>query len=415
MWRPSRFETWLLAITGAALLLRVAVAWHFRDLGAVGYGDQEDYRTLAHNLRHYGTLGTAGPGGPGSARRMPGYPTLVAATLELPGSDRFAVACVQALLGAITVGLTGLLGRRIGGPTVGLLGALLVAAWPSQVLFTPLFLSETLFTTLLVGALAVLHWRLPGQQRALAGGLLLGAACLVRPAALPVVIVSVAGALARRDRRTAAVVAIGAAALMMPWVARNAITMRALVVTDTSGGFTLCQGNSDGAGPSEPTRPDCLHRPGEGEVAVNRRLTSAALSWMTRHPGQEAKLIAQRAWFLMSSDGDAALEYSTPGQTGIDPATVDGWRRLCDAWWRVLVIPGLTGVVLVALDRRWRWLVAAWLSVLVLPLLATVVNRYHQPLVPLLAIGTAMLADRTLRRAHAMSRGPRGSASPATA
>lgn len=164
-------------------------------------------------------------------RRTPLYPFFVALVVFLFGEDLRALVLAQHGLGVVTAGLTWVLGRLAFGRLAGLTAGLGVALAGPLLIYEHYVLTESLFTGLLTLAmlLALRALRLPSRRRLLAAGLALAAAALTRPVA-DVLIPLLPLALLLRDRRLrpAAVgigwFALGLAALLVPWMARNALT-----------------------------------------------------------------------------------------------------------------------------------------------------------------------------------------------
>ncbi|MBL8779161.1 MAG: glycosyltransferase family 39 protein [Acidimicrobiales bacterium] len=401
----------LLAVTAAALVIRLVVASRLATVRGFQDGDQGDYQLLAFNL--IGGNGYRTSGGL-TAWRSPGYPVFLAFVIRaghaLPfeASIRGIVGVAQAFVGAGTVLLTGLLGRRLGRPKAGMVAAAVLAVWPSVVLLTAMVLTETLFTFLLVAAVLVAVWdEDPGRRRCLAAGVLLGAATLVRPAALPVAVVLVGWLIvrfatpgARRvGLRRAGTLVAGIAVVLAPWVFRNYLDLGAFVPTDLHGGYALCQSNRPGAGPQDPDDPACRVE-GADEVRNDRILRDRALRWMVEHPDSASWLVVRRAGVLFGEDGDVVVELVDPRAP--DPrfseAAAYDLTRLSNRWWWVVFPVGAVGTVLLLRDRRSRVVALAFLAVLVLPLLVTVSPRFHQPVAPLLALGVGAVAEAAWRR-----------------
>ena len=93
---------------------------------------------------------------------------------------------VQHLLGLTAGLLVYLIGRRLFGPLVGLAAALLTVLDVELALYEHAVMTETLFTVLLLCAMALVLLRLPGSiwLKVAGFGLLAGAATLVRPTGL---------------------------------------------------------------------------------------------------------------------------------------------------------------------------------------------------------------------------------------
>jgi 4-amino-4-deoxy-L-arabinose transferase-like glycosyltransferase len=161
-------------------------------------------------------------------RRPPGYAFFAAGTIMVLGEELRALIFVQHLLGVVTAMLTYVLGRVTFGRAAGLLAGLLVALNGALILSGQSIMTETLFTFLLVASLLALllagrsgHW-----SWALLAGLGLGAASLTRPVAQALVILVPLAFLVYTRRpwpilRGTALVGVGVALVLVPWMVRN--------------------------------------------------------------------------------------------------------------------------------------------------------------------------------------------------
>ena len=155
------------------------------------------------------------------------------------------------LLGTLLVGLVGLLGRRAGGPTVGMLAAAIAAVSPNIWVNDGLVMSETLTALTVVGALlAAFWWRdRPGGRRAAALGAVCGLAILARVewallVPLLAVVVICATRLPFRARgRDMAVVCVTALVVVAPWVGFNLARFHDPAFVSTNDGLTLAGAN----------------------------------------------------------------------------------------------------------------------------------------------------------------------------
>ena len=119
----------------------------------------------------------------------PGYPLLLATAYRFFGEQVVVAQFMNVVLGTATVGLTYLIGRRTLGPTPAVVGASIVAFFPSLIFFTGVTLSEVTFTFLaLTGIYLLILEARQGPKRDLrlliGAGLVLGLATLTRGQAL---------------------------------------------------------------------------------------------------------------------------------------------------------------------------------------------------------------------------------------
>ena len=258
----------------AALGLLIALGLTLRigfaiDAPADQPPDSQAYAHIAENLYQEGSFDARPSGAPNevqpSSAYSPGLPLLVAGIYELTGGVHLTlVRILLGLLGAATVPLAYWLGRRMGGPIAGLIGAGAVAIYPALIEYQGLLLTEPLAAFLLSAALVALFgatdtptslWRWAGA------GALLGALALVRPEYLTIALLLplawllwVAWQRGKfRQAISGTAVCIAATVLVIaPWAVRNAIVLDRFVPISTGGGKVLFIGtylDADGDGP----------------------------------------------------------------------------------------------------------------------------------------------------------------------
>jgi hypothetical protein len=271
----------MLALGGVfalAVAARTAAVRHwYDDLSR----DRDVYLALAAGLaeeRGYSIPGTTTP----TAYRPPLYPLVLVPVHAASAAS--ARGLLHGFLGVATVGLTCVLGRRLGlGPGGVLLAAVLVSVDPLLVRYTASLMTETLATflgTLLLVTLTPRRAPTPSNMRTVVGrrlrwwanaawtspalaGVVLGLCVLCRPTFLAFGLLLALGMvlamlreqssrprdLGRRLCRAraghGAVMLIAAALTVAPWVARNWWVLGAPVLTTTHGGYTLLLANNE--------------------------------------------------------------------------------------------------------------------------------------------------------------------------
>jgi 4-amino-4-deoxy-L-arabinose transferase-like glycosyltransferase len=157
------------------------------------------------------------------------------------------------VLGTLLVALVGLLGRRVGGDTVGLVAAGIAALSPNIWVNDGLVMSETLTMLAVVGAMyATFWWRdRPSPLRAAALGAVCGIAALARVEfllllpLLGAVVVLSKWAPAGERWKQAGVTVLAALVVLAPWVGFNLARFRNPTFVSTNDGLTLAGANCD--------------------------------------------------------------------------------------------------------------------------------------------------------------------------
>lgn len=186
-----------------------------------------------------------------SAAHPPLYPLALSVVSWLGGTGVMSHRAFGLLCATATIGLLGLLGRRIAGSQVGLLAAGLYALHPSMVAVDAALMSETLYGPLVVGTLLAMTVLLDRPRPALAvlTGVLVGLAALTRAEALFLGIALAALVTWRTPspgRILRGAVLLGAMALVIaPWTIRNAIRFDSLVPISTNAAGVLAGANCD--------------------------------------------------------------------------------------------------------------------------------------------------------------------------
>lgn len=247
------FRSALLALVALALLVRVVVVVatpHF-----VTIDDSATYDRMAVSIARHGTLPSSQipPTGGPEAYPPPLFSVAIALPYRLVGVSSAharweAGRILEALLGAITVALIGLLAARLFGRRVALLSAAIAAVYPPLVLIGSSLMSESLFVPLVLGAvLAALAHRDTRRLRfAILSGVLVALAALTHSngiVLLPGILLLVWGR--RRPRwswpalRGPTAVLAATIATLTPWTVRNAIEFHEFVPITTETGFAL--------------------------------------------------------------------------------------------------------------------------------------------------------------------------------
>ncbi|MCU0694677.1 MAG: glycosyltransferase family 39 protein [Polyangiaceae bacterium] len=331
---------WLttVAVGLAALVPRlyVAVAWarepvwdgHYYDFGAqriaAGLGYSNDLvmggQVVWHPWCHYPV----------------GYSGFLAALYTLFGDGGLVAPVANAVLGMLIVMLTHRIALHMLSARRARLAAVLCAASPELVFYSPLVMTELLatFLPLLAGFTVLLHGaraRLRGA--ALAGGIM-GLATLVRPQSL--LFVPVLGLMLMRTgwRRDAfraaglaAVASVVALLVVAPWTYRNCRVMDGCALVSTNGGWNLAIGALERAtGRFETLRAADGCRVVTGQVQQDRCWAQQGLAAIARDPARWLGLAPKKLGHCFDH-ASFPVEYLREA----NPAAWPEARRL---WWR---------------------------------------------------------------------------------
>ena len=286
-----------------------------------------------------------------------------------------AVRLVVALLGALTIVLVYLIGRRLAGPLAGLAGAALFAIYPVTIFFTGKLMSEPLATLTLAGAVLSFFWAGdPGRPRWAwaVPGVLLGLTAFARPEYLAFILVFAVIALFRRGPvaavdpgrsrsrcrscrgRCTSPTPRAASSRSAPAAARrcsSAPTCRATACTWTSSASCCRQfegrENIPATELSRISMTPLLNRVAskypdlERDAALQKIGRENAERYLTEQPLDFAGMVAGKMWHMWHGSGAAGRStYGTIFQ------------------FTVLAL-GLAGLVLLAVRRRWEFFLLA--------------------------------------------------------
>jgi len=370
--------------------------------------DSLAYGQIAEALYRDGKYGT--PAMHHATDWSPGAPLLYAGVYYLTGGVHPALArSAVAVLGALMVLLVYLIGRRLGGPAVGLFAAALAAVYPTFIDNNEQFVSEPIAAfTLAAGVLGFL-WASDRARSAwawLVPGLFLGATALTRPEYLIFGVVLGLFALVKMWRArgvrigaAAAALFVGAFALVLvPWTVRNLIVLDRFVPITTGGGKALFVATYlPGEGRQIPTKRHLIeiytgnHHVTDQQVAKTQMADllngvakkyphmerDAALArigrenfrhYLTTQPGAYARMVATKMWNVWRRGSGPTMR-------------AGGWVVFHYA----ILALALLGLAVLALRRRWEALLLATLigGITLLGGLLLAVPRRNVPLMPL--------------------------------
>ena len=352
--RPTDVEPGELRWTGSltrvlllALTLRLMWAWL---VPVVPFSDGEAYDAFARTLVQHGTFGwTASEP---TAFWPPGTTFLHAALFAVFGIRYEPLIALNIALSLGIMWVTARLAARFWGQRAALLSALILAIWPTLVIYPTILASELPFLFLILLALDI--WSRPALRpipRALLAGFLLGFAALVRPQALLLPLVYAAGQVlttgvtlrALVDQiRCVAVAGVVMAVVIAPWTWRNHQLFGEPVLISTNGGVTLWMGNTLGTDGSFMSPPEEYYRLPENERA--RILGQKAKDFILEDPAAFVVRAVRKLLILYTNESTGVGWNSL----GIRQVFGEPWelrlKRTTQATWAVICLLGVTGI-----------------------------------------------------------------------
>ncbi len=344
-----------------------------------------------------------------------GYPAILAVWFWLMQHSPFpnhwitATMTLNLIFSTASIALAGILGRRLAGPWVGAVTAVIVALFPNLIFHSATILTETTFNFVFLVALVVFCWhpwndRVPSWGRLVAFGLLLAVSIEIRPIAL-LVLPMVLIALWRIGGRRLALERFGlvlglVVIVMIPWTVRNAVVMKAFLPIGTTTGDNLCIGNNPTANGHYGYPKSCYGNiPSDGrrpkfETQRNSVETSRALKWIVNHPSQQPRLIWQRLYWEFENDHDAVAAVQSYGHSPfIPPDTATTLGNIADAYFYVVLALAIVGIPLLLKggDRRRLFLLLAIVAVVIAVVPFFGDGRFHVPINVLMPIPAALV------------------------
>ena len=273
---------WSIVVATAAILRLLVAALPYEPTSDAGW-----YHLVAISLAR--GEGVSEHGVP-TAFRSPGYAFLLSLLYRIAG-EHVELAWVLGLLSsAVLVVAVHDIARRLYGVAVARVATLFTAAYPALVVMTGQSMSDLPFVAGMY-ALIAFALRVDGSRRrdGVVAGVAVGLLTLVRTVGLGlVVLVPAIWWLASRDAtkyvRSASIVACVCAAVLLPWMVRNAVALDRFTI-GTNGGSNLLVGSRPGASGWRDAfdYPDSVAA-ARTEVAVDDAMRKEAFAFIRNHP-----------------------------------------------------------------------------------------------------------------------------------
>lgn len=178
----------LLTILAVTLVLRLSVSLYIQSFkpSRAFTSDSFSYLNSVRALLQLGKFAVS-PEEPKKPQTMrtPGYPAFIALIYMIFGEKNLPVILIQILISLGTIAITYFIARKLWNSRVALASVALLSLDVNSFLYSQMLLTETLFTFLLVAAIAFGVWLILGKEGWKRYALLLGTfialATLVRP------------------------------------------------------------------------------------------------------------------------------------------------------------------------------------------------------------------------------------------
>lgn len=250
-----------------------------------------------------------------------GYPALIGIACTVFGPSTIGPIVFNLIAQAATILLILWFARTLAlGESSARMAALLYALYPAHIFYTADTAAEPTSTAVVMAGMALLTQTRGRSWPALAAGVVLGVATLMRaqillllPFVLAPMLLAVPGFGWREALRAGLAAIIGMAIVILPWTARNMVLLDAPVLVSTNGGFALQAGaNSltDG-GYFQVEKSPLWAEVGipwsqrvAYQVTIDVRLKRMARRWIMEHPVQWTLLGFRKVALLWLKDAD---------------------------------------------------------------------------------------------------------------
>jgi len=402
-----RMRQFLLWSVGIAFALRLIVVLAMPlDL----YADYESYDDLGWQ---WATKGGYYYGEHLTAYWPPGYPFLLSRLYLLFGHAQQTGVAVNLLLGVSIVLLSYFITRQVFTEKVARWTMIIMALFPSQILFGNLLASEMLFLPLMLAGILVflsLDKRLHGRwYYALLSGVLIGLAALTRSISQPLMLLVIPYWYfetrdIKRTARYSVLALLGFALVVAPWMVRNHYAVGSAKI-NTNTGINLFIGNQPSSGMgynmraasefdvNDPTR----------EAEVDRESWARAWEYIFDEPIAFLKRGVLKTGFFYAADMDA-LNYDLIEKAGSGRFHLSYLLAfLAQAYYYIVLLAAIIGlsVYIRRPEIRSPGGYLLWVTILYwtgLHFLFYGMGRYHFPIIPMIAAFAALYVGTALER-----------------
>ena len=329
----------------------------------------------------------------------PGTSFIYAIFYKIFGHTYWPIILFNLLVAAGTIWVTMYLAEKWFDRRIAILTGFILAFWPAQIQFTTVLASELIFTVLLmVGLWLWLEEKFTLRSRSIGVGVIMAAACYVRPTALliPFLLLFFRVLKTREIFKTVTatlVMFIIMAIIIAPWSYRNTQLFGQFTLLSTNSGAVLWMGNNANSTGGYMQLPEEVE--GMNQAQKNQYLKSLA----REHIKEKPLLFIQRCIIRLidthsrESIGVAWNEKGLVSRYG--SGILLPLKMINQLYWLPALGLGLIGIVI--LGKQYGWLtmlthptVVIWGYLAGVHTVIISQDRYHFPSVPMIAILAAI-------------------------
>ncbi len=406
----------MMIILALAVVLRVT--WAF-FVPVIPLWDSEAYDLFARNIVEHGVYGPSA--GSPTAFWPVGTSALYALSYWIFGYSYVPLVGLHILLSVIIVLASARIVRRCfpQWPLAAPLAGLVLAVWPSLVLYVTVLASDLIFLAAFIVSIDIwTNKRLSPLARGIGAGIFFAAASYVRAPALLLPFVLSFGALIAGEglKRSSGLLlsaTLTMALLIAPWTIRNYQVFGNLVVISTNGGTNLWIGNHPGSDGGYSQTPDYVA--GLNEYEASKLLGNEARQYiMGDIPGFILQSVKRLA--VTHAKETIAVVFNEASITkAFGARALLPFKLIASAFWLAMLLLAAIGLVMVAKGSR------TVLEFLANPLLLSSAylaavhtvfighDRFHFSSIPLAAALAAVAlieASRALRKTRSQAANP---------
>jgi 4-amino-4-deoxy-L-arabinose transferase-like glycosyltransferase len=264
-----------------------------------------------------------------------GYPALLSVFIRLFGDTQSSYVIPNIVASAITIALIYWFAIELTkNSVIGKIAAFGYAIYPNHIAYTNQPVTETIYTSIYLCALAALIKYRDKPLIQVIAGLLFGAATLIKAqtvlfpiGCLILIWISFKDVNIPRLIKNTVAVYLGLLLVVLPWSARNYVNFNQFVLVSTNGGVALLIGASDYATGDhvEVAKTPLIEEIGipweervERQIEWDARHKELAVEWIKANPAEYGMLIPKKvlSLWIKDTDGFWALANSQPRAQG---------------------------------------------------------------------------------------------------